>query len=29
MARARHLRDLVADLCQTRINELRAKAKTA
>lgn len=29
MTRARHLRDLVADLCQTRINELKAKAETA
>jgi predicted nucleotidyltransferase/HEPN domain-containing protein len=28
MARARHLRDLVADLCQARINELKAKAET-
>ena len=29
MSRARHLRDLVADLCQTRIAELKAKAETA
>lgn len=29
MARARHLRDLVAALCQTRIAELNAKAETA
>ncbi|MDO9607440.1 MAG: HEPN domain-containing protein [Brevundimonas sp.] len=29
MTRARHLRDLVADLCQTRIAELRAKADSA
>jgi HEPN domain-containing protein len=28
MTRARHLRDLVANLCQTRINELKAKAGT-
>ena len=28
MTRVRHLRDLVADLCQTRINELKAKAGT-
>jgi predicted nucleotidyltransferase/HEPN domain-containing protein len=28
MTRARHLRDLVADLCQTRINELKTKAET-
>lgn len=29
MARARHLRDLVADLCQARITELKATAETA
>jgi predicted nucleotidyltransferase/HEPN domain-containing protein len=29
MTRARHLRDLVADLCQARINELKTKAETA
>ena len=29
MTRARHLRDLVADLCQTRIAELKTKAETA
>jgi len=28
MTRARHLRDLVADLCQTRIAELKTKAET-
>jgi len=28
MIRARHLRDLVADLCQARINELKIKAET-
>ena len=29
MTRARHLRDLVAALCQTRISELKSKAATA
>ena len=29
MARARHLRDLVADLCQARIAEMTTKAATA
>ncbi|MNV70287.1 hypothetical protein D3C71_1632440 [compost metagenome] len=29
MARARALRDLVADLCQSRISELKSKAETA
>lgn len=28
MARARHLRDLVADLCQARITELKARVET-